>query len=171
MHTFSPSPPLAIAAARHSSQQEMLSDRPPRGQCQHRLGTQPYRGYLARSVSPPAAGQRRAEGTEKTNCEKARPDILDSLLQIPVTATPNWTDAEKQAELDNNAQVEETFERMAAKVDEQNAGDKLYTPMVGNFKGAAYQAATELVFKGLAQPSGHTEPLLHAWCLKVKAAF
>jgi len=45
-----------------------------------------------------------------------------------------------------------------------------YTPMMGNFKGAAYQAATELVFKGLAQPSGYTEPLLHAWRLKVKAA-
>ena len=40
----------------------------------------------------------------------------------------------------------------------------------GNFKGAAYQAATELVFKGMAQPSGYTEPLLHAWRLKVKAA-
>ena len=41
--------------------------------------------------------------------------------------------------------------------------------MVGNFKGAAYPAATDLVCKGLAQPSGYTEPLLHAWRLKVKA--
>jgi len=43
--------------------------------------------------------------------------------------------------------------------------------MAGNFETSmAYKAACELVFKGLAQPSGYTEPLLHAWRLKVKAA-
>jgi len=67
-------------------------------------------------------------------------------------------------------QVQATFERMAAVVDGQNAGDPLYQPMAGNFKTSkAYKAATNLVFKGLAQPSGYTEPLLHAWRLKVKA--
>ncbi|MFZ3126814.1 MAG: malate synthase G, partial [Rhodoferax sp.] len=69
------------------------------------------------------------------------------------------------------AQVEETFQRMAAVVDKQNAGDKLYKKMAGNFATSmAYKAATDLVFKGLVQPSGYTEPLLHAWRLKVKAA-
>ena len=69
------------------------------------------------------------------------------------------------------AEVTETFERMAAVVDGQNAGDKLYQPMAGNFgTSMAYKAATDLVFKGLAQPSGYTEPLLHAWRLQVKAA-
>ena len=67
-------------------------------------------------------------------------------------------------------QVKATFARMAAVVDHQNSGDPAYTKMVGHFDGAAYRAASDLVFKGLAQPNGYTEPLLHAWRLKVKAA-
>ncbi len=71
----------------------------------------------------------------------------------------------------NEAQVRATFERMAAVVDGQNAADPLYQPMAGRFMtSAAYQAACDLVFKAKAQPSGYTEPLLHAWRLKVKAA-
>jgi len=67
------------------------------------------------------------------------------------------------------AQVDETFQRMAKVVDEQNAGDPLSQPMAGHFAtSAAYKAAQELVFKGIEQPSGYTEPLLHAWRLKVK---
>ena len=68
------------------------------------------------------------------------------------------------------AQVRETFARMAAKVDGQNAGDPAYKSLAANPDGAAYQAALDLVFKGQVQPSGYTEPLLHAWRLKVKAA-
>jgi malate synthase len=67
------------------------------------------------------------------------------------------------------AQVRDTFTRMAAVVDKQNAGDPLYKSLVANPQGAAFQAALDLVFKGKEQPSGYTEPLLHAWRLKVKA--
>jgi malate synthase len=68
------------------------------------------------------------------------------------------------------AQVRSTFERMAAVVDQQNATDPLYRRMSGHFTTSmAYQAACDLVFKGIHQPSGYTEPLLHAWRLKLKA--
>ena len=69
------------------------------------------------------------------------------------------------------AQVEETFRRMAVVVDGQNADDAHYRPMAPAYESSmAFSAARDLVFKGMAQPSGYTEPLLHAWRQKVKAA-